>query len=347
MLVLKLHRGIVKALVLLLVGCGGGGTVPVADAKPPVVADSGFAGGKEFVLFSNDSWQSLSRSTIDGKLGEPMYKVAWSKKVPIQLVNGGLRYFYFESVPGEDDKVTLYDTRTMKALATQRVPPNSDFAGPLFGSPNTFLVRTFTGETDNGIAAVVDFAQGKVLGTLLTGGVKETIKALPDGRLYRINKDTGRIAVASADGQWATIGYLQIPAGRSIGLFEISHRGDRIALYYSYVDDHRIVRGDVWVANIDGSQQVRLTKQGDMFAPRWSPDDSRIAFQYDNLSSSTGGGLGGADVSGGCSYWYVPANAQEVSGIVHGQPHPVATQIWVTDGIRSPSYACYVAGWVK
>lgn len=343
-----LRHCIVRTLALALIGCGGGGGGSTnAEANPggATLPTPGFADGRDFVLFSNDDWQSLGRSTIDGEQGELMYRS--TSKVPIQMADGGKRFLYFQSTPGQDDRVTLYDTRSLKALSTQTVPANSDIVGPVFGDPSAYLVRTFTGTTDNGTAILVDIGKGMALRAIATGGPRETIKALPDGRLYRINDDSGRIAVASANGQWVPLGSLQIPAGRKIGTFDISHAGDRIAVYYAFTDNINRVRGDVWVANIDGSNQYRLTNQGEMFTPRWSPDDARIAFQVNNLSTLAGGGNGGAGVSGNCSYWHVPANVQNVSGVAPGQAHDVARQILVNaDGVKG-SRACHVLAWVR
>jgi hypothetical protein len=334
---------VLQATLLAWAGCAVGVTAQAEDGR----GATAFRGGGEFVLFSNDAWHSLGRSTLDGELGEDMYKAAPGKKVAIQMVDGGQRYFYFEAVPGRDDRVTLYDTGMLKALWTQTIPVDSDIVGPLFGKANTYLIRTFTGTTDNGTAVVVDFSQGKALRTVATGGPRESIKALPDGRLYRINGDTGRIAVAASNGQWSPLGTLAIPAGRKIGTFDISHKGDRIALYYSFVDENGTVRGDIWVANIDGSGQYRLTAQGDMFTPRWSPDDSRIAFQHDTLFTLVGAGLGGAGVNGDCSYWQVPADSRNVAGIAQGSSHAVAKQILVNAGGIKRSSACHVLAWVQ
>jgi hypothetical protein len=342
-----LHHRIVRTLAFALIGCGGGGGLKDADANPGsgTAPTPGFADGRDFVLFSNDGWQSLGRSTTDGVQGELMYRS--TSKVPIQMADGGKRFLYFQSTPGQDDRVTLYDTRSLKPLSTQTVPANSDILGPVFGDPTAYLVRTFTGTTDNGTAILVDIGKGTALRAIATGGPRETIKALPDGRLYRVNDDSGRIAIAGANGQWVPLGGLQIPAGRRIGTFDISHAGDRIAVDYAFTDNINVVRGDVWVANIDGSNQYRLTNQGEMFTPRWSPDDARIAFQVNNLSTLAGGGNGGAGVSGNCSYWHVPANAQNVSGVATGKAHDVARQILVNaDGVKG-SRACHVLAWVR
>lgn len=343
-----LHHCIVRILALALIGCGGGGGGSTdAEANPGGNASPtpSFADGRDFVLFSNDGWQSLGRSTTDGEVGQLMYRS--TSKVPIQMADGGKRFLHFQSVTGQDDRVTLYDTRSLAALSTQTVPVNSDIVGPVFGDPNAYLVRTFTGTTDNGTSILVDIGKGTALRAITTGGPREDIKALPDGRLYRINNDSGRIAVASANGQWVSLGSLQVPAGRKIGTFDISHAGDRIAVYYSFTDNINVVHGDIWVANIDGSNQYRLTNQGEIFAPRWSPDDARIAFQVNNLSTLTGGGNGGAGVSGNCSYWHVPANAQNVTGVAPGKMHDVARQILVNaDGVKG-SRTCHVLAWVR
>lgn len=74
--------------------------------------------------------------------------------------------------------------------------------------------------------------------------------------------------------------------------------------------------------------------------PVWSPDDGKLAFNYDTTSM-----LGG--LTGRCTYWQVPINAQNVTGISVDQQHAVATQMRVNlRGVKN--YArCNVVSWER
>jgi hypothetical protein len=293
-----------------------------------------------------DAYKHLSGSTPDGKSGQELTPFALGDKEGLQMLAAGRKYALFRHTSKDRDTVFIHDTATHQLEYTQEVPVNTDIAGPLFGDPDTFMLRTFVGATDKNSAFIVKLRAGKLLGTISTQGFKDSIRALPDGRLYRINDDSGRIAVAAADGGWRDIGALQIPPRLKISDWRISHRGDKLAIMYGSVDSGGVYRSDIWVANIDGSGQYRLTSQWDMMYPRWSPDDRYVAFQFDTTSSLINpAGLGGAGLYGHCSYWYAPVEASNVSGISYGKAHPIARQMYVKKSGREMADTCTLLAW--
>jgi hypothetical protein len=196
------------------------------------------------------------------------------------------------------------------------------------------------GASDGGQASIVNLKAGTVLGTVASGGFDTTIEALPDGRLYRINSKTGVISSSGSDGSWTDIGRLSIPAGTTVGNWRLNHQGNKLAIVYQWFSDAAASRSDIWTASADGSNQVRLTNQGFMGHPVWSPDDGKLAFNYDTTSM-----LGG--LTGRCTYWQVPADAQNVTGISTDQPHAVATQMRVNlRGVKDYS-PCNIVAWER
>lgn len=294
-----------------------------------------------------DYARHLARSSSDGRSGEVLTPFTLGDEEGLQMLAAGRQYALFRHKTRDRDTVFVHDTATHRLEFSQEVPANTDVVGPLFGEPETFMLRTFIGATDRNTAFIVNLRTGTLLGTLTTQGSKDTIQALPDGRLYRINDDSGRIAVAAADGAWRDIGALQIPQGLKIGAWRISHRGDRIAISYGRVDDIGVYRSDIWVAGIDGSGQYRLTNQQDMKQPRWSPDDRQVAFQFDTRSSVVGAGFHGAGLTGHCSNWRVPVASANVSGISHGRAHPVASQMFANVDGRPMSDLCRIIAWER
>jgi len=310
-----------------------------ASALPASDAASGH------VLF-RDALGALVISTPDGRSAEVLSS-RLDDKVRIAVLAAGRQYAVFRAKSSRLDTVAVYDMATARLQYSQDVPAHTDIAGPLFGDPDTFLLRTFVGATDNGKAFVVNLRTGALLGTLTTQGTADSIEVLPDGRIYRINGKSGRIAVAGADGEWRELGMLQPPPGLKIGTWKLSHAGDRLAVSYGWVDRIGVYRSDIWVARIDGSGQYRLTDQWDMKFPLWSPDDRRIAFQVDTRSSMVGAGLQGGGLTGHCSYWHVPAETTGVSGIASQKAHPVATEFLVSAEGASASRICKVVGWER
>lgn len=295
-----------------------------------------------------DAYKHLATSALDGKTGRELTAYEMGQGEGVQMLAAGRKYALFRHTSRDRDTVSIHDTATHQLEFSQEVPRNTDIAGPLFGDPETFMLRTFVGATDKNTAFIVHLRAGKLLGTVTTQGFKDSIRALPDGRLYSINSDTGRIAVAAADGAWRDIGALQVPPRLKIIDWRISHRGDKLAIAYGHNQDGGALRSDIWVANIDGSGQARLTSQWDMLYPRWSPDDRYIAFQFDTTSGLINpAGLGGAGLYGRCSYWYAPVEARDVTGIAYGKPHTMARQTYVHRNGRDMADTCTLLAWER
>ena len=149
---------------------------------------------------------------------------------------------------------------------------------------------------------------------------------------------------AASDGVWRDFGRLQVPANMRIGVWRVSHRGDRIAIVYTRFDKSNVDWSDVWVAQLDGSGQYRLTAQGVFNYPLWSPDDSHLSVRMDTMGSLTTLGR----VYGDCGNWLLPVQARDVTGLQFGAPHPVAREILVSTGGRSTmTRICKIAAWVR
>lgn len=347
---MKFPNGATRVLTVTLIGlwlsgCGGGGGSD-AEASPngPITnpTDPPPSMASEFVVYEDTSSNELLKGPLDSSSWKTLAAYrrgqdAWSR------LASGRQLGVYRSASSQNDAITIYDVASGQATMTQEIPKNTVVAGPVFGSADQYVLRTYVGASDGGKAFIVNLKAGNVLATIASGGFDATIDALPDGRLYRINSKTGLISTSGADGVWSDIGRLSIPAGSTLGIWRPNHRGNKIAVVYKWFEG-AASRSDIWVAGIDGSNPVRLTSQGYMGNPVWSPDDSKLAFNYDTTSSLAGGGTG---VTGKCTYWQVPATAQNVSGVFADQPHAVATQMRVNlHGVKN--YApCNVVAWEK
>lgn len=255
----------------------------------------------------------------------------------------GRQVAVYQSVDSRNDAVTVFDVRTGQALFAQQLPRNTVVeAGPVFGSATHYLLRTITGTSDGNQAFIVDLKAGAIASNLPSGGLDTQYAALPDGRLYRLSKKTGAIAIGSADGTWADVGRLAMPPRLSVLSWRLNHQGTKLAIVYA-LSSPGTFKTDVWVANADGSGQRRLTDLAHAANPVWSPDDSRIAFSFDTLSDMVGGLPGSAKGQRSC--WHVPVDAQDVSGLVKGQPHAVATQMTVNFSGMPRYPACSIVAW--
>lgn len=329
---------------LWLAGCGGGGGAR-AEASPngPITSPSEPppSASSSVVVYEDITSMELLKGPLDSSSWKTVAAYrrgedAWSRLAQ------GRQLAVYRSASARNDAVTIYDLASGQIVLTQEIPKNTVVAGPVFGRADQYLLRTYVGASDGNQAFIVNLRAGHVLSTMPSGGGDMTIEALPDGRLYRIDSKTGVIAISAADGVWQTVGRLSIPAGTTIGNWRLNHQGTQIAVPYQWFTGASASRADVWIANIDGSGQYRLTHQGFMNLPVWSPDDARVGFNVDTTASLAGGGVG---VTGKCSYWHVPVAARNVSGVAADQPHPVATQMRVNlHGVKNFG-PCNVVAW--
>lgn len=94
--------------------------------------------------------------------------------------------------------------------------------------------------------------------------------------------------------------------------------GTRIAYVVTRANLERSVyEGDVWVIDADGTDDLRLTREGNDVEPRWSPDGKRIAFLSDRGGTSQ---IHAIDVAGG--------EAVQLTK----EPTPVRSFAWSPDG---------------
>lgn len=298
------------------------------------------------VLF-RDFYGTLTRSALDGLSGTEL-PVRDLPNVPLgnyfQSLDGDRKFAIYRPKSKDLTTLSVHEAGSAKLLFTQDVPAGTFIVGPVFGDPEQYLLRTVVGASDGGQAFVVRLREGRMLGVLSTQGVDDDIAVLPDGRLYRINDKSGDISTAGPDGVWQPLGRLQPPAGMRIGVWRLNHRGDRLAVIYIRSEQRSVIWTDAWVAAIDGSAQQRLTVQGLFNYPLWSPDDREISLRMDTLSSRGPQGR----VSGDCGNWRIPADARDVDGLGFGHPHPVAREIFVSEGGKpSKTRACKLAAWVR
>lgn len=330
---------------LWLAGCGGGGSSDaVASPNGPITnpIDPMPTASADFVIYEDSASSELLKGPLDSSSWQTFTSYrrgqdAWSR------LASGKQLALYRSASSQNDAVTVYDVASGQVVLTQEVPKHTVIAGPVFGNPDQYLLRTYVGASDGGKVFVVNLRAGNVLNTLASGDFDTTIDASPNGRLYRVNGKTGTISTAGPDGVWTEIGRLFPPAGSTIGSWRLNHQGNRIAVVYQWFSSGAASRSDVWVADIDGSNQARLTNQGYIGQPVWSPDDSKLAFRLDVSS-----GIPGSTGSGGaCTYWQVPATARDVSGVSNGQQHAVATQMRINlHGVKN--YApCNVVSWER
>lgn len=311
-------------------------TAQAAAAPIPATSD--------FVVYVDSLADGVLKGTLDSS--------SWTRisafkdgKTSMTPLASGRQLAVYQEVDSQNESVTVYDVKTGQSLFAQQVPRNTLVeAGPVFGNASHYLLRTITGTSDGNKAFIVDLKAGAVASTFASGGRDLQYATLPDGRLYRISKTTGAISIGSADGAWTGSGNLAIPASLSIVSWRLNHRGTKVAIVYA-LNSPGTYKTDVWVANLDGSGQHRLTDIGHVSKPVWSPDDNSIAFSFDTLSNAVGGLPGSA--TGQCSYWHAPAESRSVSGLVKDQPHAVARQMRVSySGIRN--YAtCNLIAWEK
>ncbi len=339
----KLRTFVLTALCgAWLWGCGGGGSgsqAQAAPAAPPQALPT-----SEFAVYVDGLADSLLKGALDSSSWSRIaeFKSGTHALTPLAA---GRQLAVYQTRDAQNTVVNVYDVRSGQALWSQVLPRNTVVeAGPVFGNASHYLLRTITGTSDGNKAFVVDVRAGSIVSTFASGGLDDQYAALPDGRLLRVSKKSGALAVGSADGTWASMGSLAIPTGLSISSWRLNHRGDRLAVVYA-LNTPGTFKTDVWVASIDGSGQYRLTDLGHAGAPVWSPDDSKLAFTYDTLSDAVGGLPGSA--TGQCSTWYAAADSRGISGLVKDQPHNVARQIKVNfSGIKEYS-TCDIFAWEK
>lgn len=294
----------------------------------------------EFVVFA-DASNKVLKGGLDNRPPQLLVDAS-SAETKWAVINSGRQLAVFSNTSRPTNAVTIYDMSSGRPVLTQPVPKNTFITGPVFGSGSQYLLRTYDARTagDGNKAFVANLRSGAVEGTLASGGIQATIDTLPDGTLFRIHGKTGLISTHGPSGGWRDIGRLAIPAGVLTIHWRLNHQGTKIAIDYSWKDASSNDRSDIWIADIDGSNQYRLTRGGYMGLPIWSPDDSRVAFRYDTLARF------GAS-TGRCSYWHVPVESRDVSGISYDQPHAVARQMKVNNGVSKDYSACKILAWEK
>jgi hypothetical protein len=300
----------------------------------------------EFVIVPDISAARMLKVALDGS-GQQALAPYRKGTDSYSRLGAGRQLAIYRSATQATDKVTIYDLATAQPRFEQDVPKNTDMSGPVFGQADLYLLRTFTGASDGNRLFVADLRSGSIAHTLASGGPDSTIDALPDGRLYRIHNTSGRISVSGMDGRWADIGQLSIPPRHKIGTWRLNHAGDKIAVYYHWRTSASTQMADIWIADMNGTNQYRLTQQGHMSHPVWSPDDRRVAFKYDTTSTLVGAGLGGGGLTGKCSYWQVPVEASNVSQVSHGRPHAVAREIRIHIGGVPDLPVCTLVAWER
>ncbi|HSI59251.1 MAG TPA: hypothetical protein VLA16_16940 [Ideonella sp.] len=207
-------------------------------------------------------------------------------------------------------------------------------------SKTTFLSKAYASSLDDeGEMLVVDAATARVIHSEPALVKVQKFRWLPDGRLLRLNAESGEVALAAVNGSWQAAGRVAVPGGQVVRQIEINPQGTQMALVMKNTAGSA---ADAWVAQLDGSQLQRVTSDTATNQVYWSPDGQRLLFDYDDSSCV------GRTCTGSCQLWYAPADARNLTGLYNTE-HPVATRVRKrhTDDSVIPLTSCSsVHGWL-
>ena len=183
----------------------------------------------------------------------------------------------------------------------------------------------------------IDEVTGEVLGDaqrITIGGVSEpgmlSISADGSRLLYTETLTRGNIAAANFDSQALSVTSEPVPVvegTRRLLQPDISSDGDWLVYRTEGAQQ------DIFVARTDGSEEHRITDDLDKeWAPRWSPDDSKIAYY--------------ANTSGDYEVWTVNADRTRPTRLTDlGTPTPLEP-VWSSDGSQIIYYITNDGGYL-
>jgi Tol biopolymer transport system component len=331
------------ALAASLHGCGGGGGGDgsggggVVDPPPPSGGPSGHLW--YYNISSDKTYIGLaSAGEAEKFLTNDSAPLAWPD---------GSQYLEYEVGNSGTDLLTIKATASGATLYQVELPTFCGFVSPSPVDKHVVLTQCYTRSSDTQwVFFVIDVASQVVLHSEAEAGRRYKHEWLPDGRYARFHDETGEISVASVGGAWQVLGKLSVPSNTRIADVSVNPQGTQVAVtfrdYLYYADEVLGSNSDLWVANLNGSGQARVTLDGNTYRAVWSPDGKYLSFDVDTSSCN-----GGGECQGKASAWYTAATSRNLSSVVSGVNHPQATQFQrrYADGTTALMVSSGVIGW--
>lgn len=239
-----------------------------------------FGGKNAEAYFSPDGSTIIFQSQRDGRDVDTMYlmRLDGSRVTQVSSGDGRTTCGYFLS-----DQRFLYSSTH---LAGPRPPQPSTYEGgyawPVFDAYDIFLVNPYenslTQLTNNpgyDAEATVHWPTDTIVFTSMREGDIDLYSMAPDGR--QVRRITSRVGYEG--------GAVMSPDGRRIVYRAYYPETEEETAQYTALLERRLVSPpylDLYIANADGSDPVRLTNYERVcFAPFWHPDGERILFMGD------------------------------------------------------------------
>ncbi|EHR71447.1 hypothetical protein BurJ1DRAFT_2618 [Burkholderiales bacterium JOSHI_001] len=321
------RRALALALLCLVGACGGGGgssspdpngNAGGTDQQPANNTLSGHLLYSTSVPTDQTYLGSADASSIEIAVTSDPDPVAWPD---------ASQYLEYTLGGAGTDQINVFNSANRQLLYQVQVP---SFCGRLRASPvskTQVLGQCFQSLLSNqGILVVIDLAGSSLVHSEPDQPKRYKYRWLPDGTVLRVHDETGAIAKATVGGAWQTLGQLSVPSNRRVQALEVNVQGTRLAMtfreYSDFANETPSTVADLWVANLNGSAQERVTSNGNVYAVQWSPDGSKLAFNVDTSS------CGDASACGGTSSWWVAASsARNLQSLVAGVAHASAAQL--------------------
>lgn len=300
-------------VVLVLAGCGGGGGGggapdggnPDPELPPATARPSGQLWHNDYALDYLDGTQVAS---LDGGLP----RVVSSNSAAVPWPDGSQFAIHDWNVADDYTDFQVIDTASGATIYQAQA---TGYLRDLRPSPTDKTVLMATLGEDTISPADTVFIDLKAMTVLRRFSADDTVNWLPDGRYLRVHGD-GSLVIGDLAAGEVPAGQVEPPTNSHVQSLWVSPKGDQVA--WSVV--HRIEpipEVDIWVSALDGSGLERVTRTTMSHYAYWSPDGSKLAFDYD-----TGHICNGFGCMGSCELWWVPATARQVMAV------PAAHDAW-------------------
>jgi Tol biopolymer transport system component/DNA-binding winged helix-turn-helix (wHTH) protein len=182
-----------------------------------------------------------------------------------------------------------------------------------------YLVTDLEGKSKRSLATFHDFLSGLVwtgddrslvLAMTVAGGEAFYEIQVNDGRVHKLSMTSGSWPAITRDGRKLAISVydghesiwrrdLQHPESAAVQMYRSSRPQDNSQYSpdgkYVAFDSDRSGTWSVWVARVDGSDPVQISREGPAGYPHWSPDSQKVTFEM--LDSDGLVGIYTADIS--------------------------------------------------